>query len=45
MALTTLCPHEFTGTGNVEAAFRSFMGFKFGHPELPLLLLFLWFSE
>jgi hypothetical protein len=45
MALTTLCPHEFASTGDVEAAFRSFMSLKFGHPELPLLLLFLWVSE
>jgi len=45
MALTTLCPHEFAGTRDMEAALRSFMGLNLRHPELPLLLLFLWFSE
>ncbi len=40
MALTTLCPHNFAGTGDVKAAFCPFMGFKLWH--LGLLLPLLW---
>ncbi len=39
VTFTTLNPHNFATTGNMEAALRPFMSFKFWHSELPLPLL------
>ena len=39
MAFGTLNSHNFTATGNVEAAFCPFVGFQFRHSKFPLPLL------